>query len=508
MTSFLIAARFQWLLFLAAACSGISNAPTPQHTPDGGPDASAPEDGCIAVLGAPCDSIATTYVKASNSGYDDFFGGSVALDGDFLVVGARREDSKSTGVDGDQNNEEADAAGAVYVFHRTAGVWAQEAYLKASNASADEYFGISVALSGDVVVVGALPSAMYTGAAYVFRRTAAGWAQEAILTASNPDEGDEFGLHVAIDGDTIAVTAVSEASAATGIAGDQGNNTADYSGAVYIFRGNGVDWTQEAYIKASNTDAGDSFGDSVALQGDTLVIGAPYEASGAKGVNGDQLSNSVAGAGAAYIFHRTGTNWTQEAYLKASNPDAKDIFGTAVAIDGDTLVVGAAFESSGAIGVNGAQSNNDTWHSGAVYVFIRQADSWAQQAYIKASNTGYNDSFGSTLALQGDTLVVGAPVEDSARTSINGQESGPDDGAYNSGAVYLFHRSASSWKQVGYVKASNTDSEDYFGAAVALDDMTLVIGAPGEDGAATSINGSQSNNARQDAGAAYVYAAP
>ena len=151
---------------------------------------------------------------------------------------------------------------------------------------------------------------------------------------------------------------------------------------------------QQAYLKASNTDAGDTFGNSVAISGDTMVVGAPQEASPAKGVNGAQGGNSATYAGAAYVYVRTGTTWRQQAYLKASNTGAFDTFGSAVAISGNTIVIGARGEDSKATGVNGKQSDNSAAGAGAAYVFTRTGTTWRQQAYLKASNTNAGDAFG------------------------------------------------------------------------------------------------------------------
>src|SRR5262249_9401641 len=161
-----------------------------------------------------------------------------------------------------------------------------------------------------------------------------------------------------------------EDSNATGVNGNQSDNSAQGSGAAYVFVRNGTVWSQQAYLKASNTNAGDQFGVSVAVSGDTAVIGAWAESSNATGVNGNQLDNSTPDAGAAYVFVRNGTTWSQQAYLKASNTDAFDAFGASVAVSGDTVVVGAHLESSNATGVNGNQSDNSAQGSGAAYVFV------------------------------------------------------------------------------------------------------------------------------------------
>lgn len=193
---------------------------------------------------------------------------------------------------------------------------------------------------------------------------------------------------------------------------------------------------QQAYTKASNTDGNDSFGYTVTLDGDTLVVGAKFESSNATGINGDQGDNSAMSSGAVYVFTRSGTTWSQQAYVKASNARASDRFGWSVALAGDTLAVGAMLESSNATGINGNQADNSTIFSGAVYVFTRRGTTWSQQAYVKASNTGVSDLFGYSVALSGDTLVMGAYQEDSNATGINGNQA--DNSSSESGAVYVF----------------------------------------------------------------------
>src|SRR5207249_1931647 len=175
------------------------------------------------------------------------------------------------------------------------------------------------------------------------------------------------------------------------------NNSALNSGAAYVFVRDGTNWVQQAYLKASSTGASDVFGYSVAVSGDTVVVGARWEASNATGVNGNQSNNSASAAGAAYVFVRDGTNWIQQAYLKASNTGAGDWFGFSVAVSGDTIVIGVTHEDSNATGVNGNQTINSATDSGAAYVFVRDGTNWIQQAYLKASNTGAGDQCGSSV---------------------------------------------------------------------------------------------------------------
>jgi hypothetical protein len=326
------------------------------------------------------------YLKASNSGggdfqfpYGDFFGMSVAVSGDTVVVGAPDEDSSATDVNGDQADDAAFGAGAAYIFVRAGSTWTQQAYFKASNTGASDRFGSSVAVSGDTVVVGATgedsnatgvngdqaDSSVDSGAAYIFVRSGTTWSQQAYIKASNTGQYDEFGYSVAVAGDTVVVGARWESSIATGVNGNQADNSAHYSGAAYVFIRFGTTWAQQAYLKASNTGASDQFGSSVAVSGDTVVVGAILASSDATrgtSMNGD-------GAGAAYVFVRFGITWGQQPYLKASNPGLDDHFGWSVAVSGDTVVVGALYEDSGATGVNGSQSNNTADGSGAAYIF-------------------------------------------------------------------------------------------------------------------------------------------
>ena len=326
------------------------------------------------------------YGKASNPGSNDGFGYSVALSGDTLAVGAYFESSAAVGVNGDQANDTASRAGAVYVFVRSGKTWSQQAYLKASNTGAGDNFGRAVALSYDTLVVGA------TG----------------------------------------------EASAATGVGGNQADNSAPGAGAVYVFTRSGSTWSQQSYVKASNSEKADLFGTAVALSGETLAVGAFGEDSAATGVNGNQADNTASAAGAVYVFIRSSGTWTQQAYLKASNSGHDYEFGGSIAMAGDTLVVGASAENSGATGVGGNQSDGTAPGAGAAYVFARSGTTWEQRAYVKSSNTGSDDGFGSSLALSGDTLVIGAFGESSGAAGINPANGQADNTVSGAGAAYIF----------------------------------------------------------------------
>jgi len=435
------------------------------------------------------------YVKALNTDAGDEFGKSVALSGDTLAVGAPFESSMATGINGDQTDNSAPKSGAVYVFVRSGGIWSKQAYIKASNTDANDQFGTSVALNGDTLVVGAPfessnstvinfgqsdDSASYAGAVYVFVRSGGTWTQQAYVKGSNTAPSDQFGSSVALDGDTLvagapssgkvymfirsnttwtqqgymnavgigfgwsvavsgdtlAVGAPFESSNATVINGDQNDTSAPDAGAAYVFVRSGGTWSQEAYVKAFNTDIGDNFGWSVALSGDTLAVGAPLEDSNAQGIDGDQYDNSAKDAGAVYVFSRDNSAWSQQAYLKASNSDPGDNFGWSVAVSGDVLAVGAPLEDSNSTLINIGQSDNSAQYAGAAYVFVRSGGIWTQQEYVKASNADPYDWFGYSVALDRGTVAVGAVQEDSDATGVNGDQT--DNSALDSGAAYVF----------------------------------------------------------------------
>ena len=345
------------------------------------------------------------YVKASNTGEagtadsfgeGDQFGFSLTLsgDGNTMAVGAITEDSAATGINGDQKNNAAQSAGAVYVFTRAGAAWSQQAYVKPSNIDAGDFFGYAVSLNadGNVLAVGAFDEdgsgrginppvdnrAAGSGAAYVFTRTGTSWAQQAYIKASNSEPQDSFGVHVALsdEGTTLLVGSLDEDCKATGVNAkgcDNDWNDDVSMGAAYVYVRSGSTWSEQAFLKASNTGPNDWFGARVALSGDgnTAAISATNEDSAAKGINGRQNDESADEAGAVYLFTRAGTTWQQRAYIKGSNTRAYDEFGSSVALDrsGATLVASSKGEDSGARGVNGNQASNTAAEAGAVYVF-------------------------------------------------------------------------------------------------------------------------------------------
>lgn len=346
----------------------------------------------------------------------DLFGASMGLtpDGRTLVVGSPGHSTGEPPI----AFFERDYSGAVYVFNNTNSLWTQEAFLKASNA----------------------------GGSYLCEAP----CEE--LACPTSGEGDGFGVSVAVseDGNTVVVGAPGEASAATGVNGNEADDSAPAAGAAYVFERIDDVWEQTAYLKASNTDAGDRFGFAVAIAGDVIAVGAEREDSADAG---DQNDNSAEDAGAVYVFERMGGVWEQTQYLKASNADAAYLFGANLAISDTTLVVGSPGESSVG-GVN----------SGAAYVFSLIDGMWTQTNFYKAFNADTGSQFagppgsvsygepstlnpcevqattkGASLSLSGDTLIVGAPFEDSPAVGVNGVPSGTP--IPNSGAVYVFDNS-------------------------------------------------------------------
>ncbi len=472
------------------------------------------------------------YFKAFNTDPGDGLGRALAVsaDGTTLAVGAPAEASADTGIDALGTDNSAAQAGAVYLFSKVAGNWVQQAYVKASNTDAGDGFGQAVSLSADgaTLAVGAPGEAsadtginplgtnngsVNAGAVYLFGNVAGSWSQNAYIKASNTDAGDGFGQSVSLsaDGATLAVGAPAEDSAGTGINALGTDNSATQSGAVYLFGNVAGSWLQNAYVKASNTDAGDGFGQSVALSADgaTLAVGGPGEAGAQLGINGVATDNTAPGAGAVYLFGKVAGSWTQNVYIKASNTDAGDGFGQSVALsaDGATLAVGAPGEDSIATGVNGIAIDNTFLESGAAYLFGFDGVTWTQSAYVKASNTDAGDGFGGTLAISGDGLsvAVGAAAEDGADSGV--LSIGNNNAALDSGAAYLFTHGTGSWLPRTYVKAANSNAGDGFGTAVSLstDGFTLAVGADAEAGGSIGIGGTTNDNSAPGAGAAYLY---
>jgi hypothetical protein len=479
------------------------------------------------------------YLKASNPVEDAHFGcggtltghagNSSALSGDgtTLAVGAPHENSAAKGINGNQNDHSLYSSGAVYVFTRKGDTVAQQAYIKASNPGDGANFGSSVVLSrdGNTMAVSSYYEASNAtgingnqndrsipeaGAVYIFTRTGTTWSQQAYIKASNTGnagagenlpEGDQFGYSIALsaDGNTLAVGAIGEDSNATGVEGNQADNSMNQSGAEYVFTRTGTTWSQQAYIKSTMTRANVLFGYSSGLSadGNTLAV-AEYDAD--------------RGKGALYVLTRAGGVWSHQARIQSENAETQDSLGYSLAIseDGNTIASGAADEDCLKGGINPSGCENDqasNQSSGAAYVFVRNGTTWSQQVFLKASKPGKEDWFGVRIAISGDgnTVAVGAQNQSSAATGINGKED--DRSAPQAGAVYFFTRTGSTWTQQAFVKSSNARTGDEFGSSIALsrDGRTMLVGARGEDSNAKGVNGNQADASLRDSGAAYLF---
>lgn len=481
------------------------------------------------------------YIKAPNTSQmaeseGDAFGSVVALSADTLAVGAALEDSNAVTI---TNGESASAdqssgnSGAVYVYIRSGNFWLQQAYIKASNGDSGDQFGTSIALSGDVLVVGSSRedsnetvitngsgssednSMADTGAVYVYRRTSGLWSQEAYFKAGSSVVDDRFGESLALHENTIAVGVPSKDSTLSPLS-SSGNNTLSNSGSVFVYRRSDAGWNQEAQLEFVHRDSSDQFGNSVALVNDTLAVGVLGDDSDDTAItNGTSAGqdNAITDSGAVFVYRRNGVSWSQEAYLKAvNNRSASVYYGHAVSLSADTLAVGAVNENAKETSItNGASASDDVslWESGAVYVYRRTGNTWAQEAYIKASNSDEDDHFGSAVSLSATLLAVGAKDESANQSVITtGEIASSDDSAIKSGAVYLYHRTGTLWRQESYIKAVNVGAGDLFGSSVSISDFTLAVGAPGEDSNQTTIlNGptASSDNSSTESGAVYIY---
>ncbi len=373
----------------------------------------------------------TDKLTASDAAELDQFGSSVAVSGDTAVIG-------SFG-----NDDAGDSSGSAYVYVRSPGVggaWTLQAKLTALDAAAGDIFGWSVAISGDTAVIGAFSDVASSGpgSAYVFVRSGTAWSQQAKLTASDEAAGDNFGGSVAIAGDTVVV-------------GANGNDDVpSNSGSAYVFVRSGTTWTQQAKLTALDAAAADFFGTSVSVAGDTAVVSA----------TGDDDGGS--GSGSAYVFVRSGTTWTQQAKLIALDDAAGDEFGysVSVSVSGDT-------------GIIGARSDDDAGNnSGSAYVFVRSGTAWTQQAKLTSLDAAGGDFFGYSVGVAGDTAVIGVV--------------GDDDGGTNTGSVYLFVRSGTTWTQQAKLTASDAAAQDGFGNSVAISGNTFVVGCKDNDDAGNS----------------------
>ena len=401
----------------------------------------------VVLFGVLCLGIGTSFAQppdefkilAGDGATNDRFGESVSISGDVAIVGARNDD------------DSGDNSGSAYVFRRVAGSWIEEAKLTASDGAGGDFFGESVSISGDVAIVGAHNDRdIFTssGSAYVFRLVAGSWIEEAKLTASDGAIFDQFGKSVSISGD-VAIVGARAAPAV---------NNGPRTGSAYVFRFDGISWIEETKLTASDAAEADTFGgtlESVSISGDVAIVGA----------NNDDDSGTSSGS--AYVFRLVAGSWTEESKLTASDAAEGDLFGLSVSISGDVAIVGASFDDDS--GPN----------SGSAYVFRLVAGSWIEEAKLTASDGAIFDLFGWSVSISGDVAIVGA--------------FGDDDNGSISGSAYVFRLVGGSWMEESKLTASDGEAVNLFGRSVSIRGDVAIVGAFGD-----GDNG-------QFSGSAYIY---
>jgi hypothetical protein len=369
----------------------------------------------------------------------DYFGSSVAIDGDWAIVGSPQDDDLF------------EQSGAVYVFHRVNGTWAQTQKLKAGDAEYGDGFGYALAMDQGRAVIGAYFEAPQgvqgAGSAYVFELIGDTWVQRAKIWANNPTASTFFGETVALSGGRIVVGSYAASPVSL------------YSGAAWVFEGAGSVWTQVAMLVPSDAAPGDGFGSAVALDGTRLVV----TASNADLPQGHDV-------GVAYVFESPAPGvWVERQKLVPSDGATSDAFGISVDVEGDTILIGSVLH-------DGAYPN-----SGAVYVFQWGGASWIETQQLVPFDADAEDRFGAAATMNGDLAVISCHVD--------------DDLGWNSGAGYAFRREGSTWVQIGKLLAVDGSALDLFGAPVGLSGTTAIVGCFGDDDASPQDPGCQSGSA-------------
>jgi hypothetical protein len=373
-------------------------------------------------------------ITADDAATEDFFGVSVDISDNRAIVGAYWDDDNGA------------KSGAAYVFRRAGFNWIQEAKLLPQDGTAGDYFGISVSLSGNYAIVGAHwddDNGNKSGSAYVFLLEGFDWMEQAKLLASDGEIEQNFGYSVSIDGNYAIV----------GARGDSDNGSS--SGAAYIYYRTDTIWAQQAKLLADDGAADDLFGAAVDIDNNLVVVGAYLD--------DDQGSNS----GSAYVYSRNGINWQQVSKLTATDGAVDDYFGFSVGISGTYIVCGSY------------QDNVDFSNSGSAYVYHAINTEWIEQAKLSATDRAANDYFGYAVSISGDYIITGAHFD--------------DDKGSQSGAAYIFLRNGSDWIQLTKLLASDGAMNDSFGRSVSIEGDYIIIGSFQDDD-----NGSNS-------GAAYIY---
>jgi len=349
-------------------------------------------------------------VESPEPGRGDRFAAAVAIAGDVALVGVPFDDQHGAN------------SGAAWLIEDIASSWYASAKLLGWGSAAADWVGTAVAVSGDTVIVGAqsddLGSMADAGSAYVFVRQADEWILQAKLTASDAAAGMQFGIAVDIDDDTVVIGAWLD------------DDVAADSGAAYVFSRTGSSWTEQAKLTAPETGRSDFLGLGVAIAGDTVVA-------------------AVGGGSSVFVFRREGENWSREQWISVFQRPAYDLLNSSVALDGDTLVVAGRGDVSGR----------------SAFIYTRSGGTWSFQERLTPSSGQDDDFFGDPVAISGDVIVVGAPLEDV-------------DGVVNAGAVHVFERNGTSWPWSQRLQAESGQLEDIFGYGLDIEETRIVVGAP------------------------------
>jgi hypothetical protein len=375
-------------------------------------------------------------LQSANPEASGQFGYSVAIAGDYAIVGAYLEDG--AGVSN---------SGRAYIYVRSGTTWTLQATLRSPDTESSGLFGYSVAIAGDYAIVGALnengAGVTDSGRAYIYVRSGTTWTLQATLQSANPEATGQFGYSVAIAGDYAIVGARFEDAAGLG-----------NSGRAYIYLRSGTSWTLQATLQSANPESSGLFGESVAIAGDYAIVGAIQEDAAGQ-----------TDSGRAYIYLRSGTSWTLQATLQSANPESSGLFGYSVAIAGDYAIVGARLEDAAGLSA-----------SGRAYIYVRSGTSWTLQATLQSANPESSGQFGYSVAIAGDYAIVGAIQEDAAGLSASGR-------------AYIYVRSGTSWTLQATLQSANPESSGLFGYSVAISGDYAIVGAIQEDAAALSDSG-------------------
>jgi hypothetical protein len=413
---------------------------------------------------------------ASDRGSDDNFGYSVDISGDYAIVSARFEDEDEVG-----GNTLIDP-GAAYIFKNNGGTWSEIQKIVASDRTSVDYFGISVAISGDYAIVGASSedqdanggnTVNNAGAAYIFKNNAGTWSEVQKIVSSYRGTSYLFGGSVDISGDYAIVGSFGDKQDSTGL------NILDNAGAAYIFKNDAGTWIEVKKLVNLDRETGDNYGISVGISGDYAIVSARYEDEDANG------GNTINGAGSAYIYKNNTGIWSHVQKIVASDRESGDLFGTSLDISGDYAIVGVELDEHDLTGGNMLE------RAGSAYIFKNNAGTWSEVQKIVASDRDDFDFFGKSVAISADYAIVGANGEDQDANGGNTQSS--------AGSAYVFENIAGTWSEVQKIVTSDRAVLDNFGTSVAISGDYAILSAPFEE---QDANG---GNTISEAGSAYIF---